>query len=338
MPGISALSKIQMGVEATAGGTTDAPTTIWRGMGVLKDNLVMVFPAERVGILGGTTRSYIPKKGGEITLEGLVTFEQLPYMLNAGVYGTTPTTDASSAQIWTWTVQSVSTDPISSSDLFTLVIEGGDNQQAEIMRYCFVKEITLSGKAGEGVEGSHVLEGRTVTTTTFTSALSIPTVYPVLTSLGSLYIDPSTDTIGTTAVSQTLYDFSLKYTTGWRSVDMKDNRLDFSFVKRIDDEIVLEVTFEHNDSAVTEKAAWRNQTERAIRLEFKGDALSTTDAGAPYDTKALIIDLWGKWEMFDVLSEQDGNNMVKGTFRAKYSELASNKARFIVVNELASLP
>jgi hypothetical protein len=50
------------------------------------------------------------------------------------------------------------------------------------------------------------------------------------------------------------------------------------------------------------------------------------------------MDLYGKWETFDVIDEQDGNDIVTGTFKVGYSTAASKKAVFIVVNELATLP
>lgn len=339
--GISALSKTQIGVEALAGSSTDVPTTIWAGTGVGKDNLTQVFPTQKVGKLGGTLRSYISATGGGVTLEDDATYEQLGYIFQAGIYLATPTTDASSAKIWTWTVQASDSDPIATTDLGTLVIEPGDNIQAERHRFCYVTDFTLSAKGGEALHILANLESRAPELATFTAGLTVPTpLEAILYSLGSLYIDDSTGTIGSTVKSNTILDMSLKHTTGWRSVKAKDNRLDFSFIKRTDDEIMLDVTFEHNSIALAEKAAWRAGTERALRLTFLGTALSTTDAGAPYDTKALVIDLYGKWDTFGAagLEEQDGNNVYKGTLRVKWSALASAKASYTIVNELATLP
>jgi len=338
--GISALGKTQIAIEALAGSSTDIPTTIWVGSGVGKDNLKQVFPKQKIGILGGSTHSYISETGGEVMLEGDATFEQLPYIFQAGVKQVSPTTDASSADIWTWAVQQGSSDPISTTDLGTLVIETGDNIQAEIAHYGFVRDMTLSGAAGEALQVTATVQTRAPAVTTFTASLSVPTVESILFSLGSLYIDDTTGTIGTTVVSNTLLDASLKMNTGWRAKKSKDDRLDFSFIKRADDEITLDITFEHNSIAVAEKAAWRAGTERALRLTFLGTALTTTDAGATYDKKALVINLYGKWDSFGAagLEESDGNNVYKGTFRARYSPTATAKASFVVVNQLATLP
>jgi hypothetical protein len=342
--GISALGKTQIGIEASAGGSTDAPTTIWRGTGVGKDNLTIVHRTEKIGIYGGTADDvYIPATGGEVILGDSATYEQLGYIFQAGIKAVTPTTDASSGLTWTWAVQQGDSDPHATTDLGTLVIEVGDNVQAEIHRFGFVREFTLSGAAGETLALEATVETRAPATATYTTGLSIPTVEDILFSLGSLYIDDSTGTIGATVKSQTLLDMSLKMTTGWKSVKSKDNRKDFAFIKRISDMTMLDITFEHNGIAVVEKAAWRAKTERAIRLTFLGNALTTTDAGATYDTKALVIDMYGTWDTFGAagLEEVDGNNVYKGTFRVAYARGAAADAKkltFVIVNELATLP
>jgi hypothetical protein len=340
--GVTALGNTQIGLEATAGATTDAPTTHWRGMGVLKDRQEIVFPPERVGRLGGTTRSYIPRTGGEVTLDGDALFEQLPYIFNAGIYLTTATTDSGSSIVRTWTVPSASTDLISTTDLGTLVIENGDNNDAEIARFCFVREYTLAGKQGEAMTVAATLESRAPSTSTFTAVGATDFDNPAETILFSkvaLYIDDSTGTIGTTQVTETILDFSLKHTTGWVPLPARDGRLDFSNIKRIDDEILVDMTWEHNTNASTEKGKWRSQTERAVRIEWTGSALSTTDT---YSTKLLRLDMVGKWQTFaaEGLEEQDGDNVVKGTFRAASTTAGSaySKAVWTIVNEVATLP
>lgn len=334
--GIKALRKVQFGPEAVAGGSTDPVTTVWRGTASLVDNRETTFPTEDIGILGGTTRSYVAKSGGELTLDGEATFEQAPYIFQSGIYSTTPTTDTGSGLIWTWTVQNASTDLIATTDLQTYGFEVGDNNEAETMRYGFTKDFNITGAASEALMVSATVEGREITGgASFTSSISIPTVETILFGKAKMYIDTASDTIGTTLVSNTLLGADLTMTTGWQSVFTADGRIDLSFIKRVADEIKLSITYEHNGTATTEKAAWRNQTERAIRLKFEGNAL--TSAGT-YTYKTFIIDLWGKYESFDALGDADGNDTVVATFRAAYSSTAANKARFIVVNELTTLP
>lgn len=334
MPGVNALRRIQIS-QMALNSTTDVATTYWRGTGVLDDTREVMFPDENVGIIGGVNRSYTPVTGGEIALEGDATFEQLPYVFDAGIHTATPTTDTGSGYVYTYNLQFSDTNPISSSDISYLVVEAGDNQQAEIMRSGFVREFTLSGAAGEAMTVSATVQGQAVSTATFTSGLSIPSVETVLFSKGKLYIDPSTDTAGTTQKSKTLLSMELNLTTGWQAIMVGDGNLYFSDVKRVGDEGTLQITFEHDASATAEIANWRSEAERVIRLDFTGTSLSS--AGT-YSTKLLRITLYGKWESFDPLDESDGNDIVTGTFRIGYSSGAAAKGSILVVNELSALP
>lgn len=334
MPGITALRRVQIS-QMALGGTTDIATTYWTGMGVLDDIQEVVFPDDNVGIIGGTGRSYISKTGGEITLEADIAFEQIAYILDSAIHAATPTTDTGTGYVRTYNMQYVSTDLISSSDIEYLVIEGGDNQQAEIMRSGFVRELTVSGAQGEPVKVSALVEGQGVTTTTFTTGLSVPTVETILTSKGVLYIDPSSDTIGTTQKSATLLSFEFTMNpTGWQPIPVGDGNLYFTSVKFIGNSPELKITFEHDASSVAEIAAWRAQSERGIRLQFTGNALTSSGT---YSTKLLRFDLYGKWMDFEPLSDQDGNDIVTGTFRVAYSTAAAKKGTIVVVNEQATL-
>lgn len=342
--GVTPLERTLIGVEASAGASTDTVTTYWRGMGKIKDRREVVFPPERIGKIGGSLRSYIPRTGGEEVLEGDATFEQLCYIKNAGIYLATGTTDASSAITRVWTVQHSSSDALATTDLGTLVIEHGDNNAVEISRYCFVKEYTESGRQGEALQISATLESRSPSTSASFTAVGDTdlenSAQSILCSMVSLYIDDSTGTAGTTQKSETYLEHTLKHRTGWVSLPARDGRLDFSSIKHVDDEITLDITFEHNGEAVTEKEAWKNQTERVIRLHFVGNALSSTNVGATFDTYVYRTDLYGKWLTFGAegLEEQDGDNIYRGTFKCAWSARALNKAVFTIVNETATLP
>lgn len=341
--GITALNKTLIGVEALAGSSTDAVTTYWRGMGKMRDLREVVFPTQRVGRIGGTTRSYTPKTGASPLLEDEAAFENLPYIFNSGIYLTTATTDLSSGITRTWNVQSASTDAFQTTDLGTLVVEIGDNVQAEISRFNYTESYVLSGAQGEAVHITANLMGQAPTTTTFTAVGSTDLENPyetIMVSMGTLYIDDSTGTAGTSQKLLTLVDFSLNHTTGWVPIAAKDGRTDFSDIKHIDDEIILDVTYEHNGVAVIEKAAWRAETERVIRLQFQGTALATTDAGATFDKKTLRLDMYGKWMAFGAegLEEVDGDNVYKGRFRVAYAERGGAKMNIVLVNESNPLP
>ena len=332
MAGVKALRRIQLGRETTDG-TAVAATTVWRGLGTIEDAREVVFPNEDIGLLVGADRTYVPKLEALITFDSVeATYEQLPHLLEAGVMTATPTTDTGTGIIYTYNFPTTAQKTIK-----TYTIEGGDDQQAEEMEYSFVKSLSLSGNASEAVMMSADWIGRQVTNTAFTATTDapIPTVEEILFSKGKLYIDNDTDAFGTTQKSNTLLSMDLSVNTGMQEKYTATGNLYFSDHKQVMPEITLNLTFEHDATSVAEKIAWRNETARLVRLRFDGSALTTTGA---YDTKTLIVDLAGKWDNFDKIGEQDGNDVISATFRARYNSVAAKLGTIIVVSELAALP
>ena len=328
--GIKNLRRIQIGAESTAG-TAVAATAKLRMMGTLEDQREVMFAEENVGYLSGVDRTYIPKLLAALSVEGEATFEQLPYLLNAGIELSAGVQDgAGSGYLYTYDLPTTA-----QNTLQTYTIEGGDDIQAEEVEYAFVENMVLSGVPGEAWKVKADWLGRQVSKCTFTASLGLDTVEEILFSKTKLYIDAATGTIGTTLKSSTLLGAELSIKSGWVPVFTGDGNLYFTFTKCVDPEAILKVTFEHNATAVAEKDAWIAQTARLIRLITQGAALGT---GATYDYKTLQIDLAGKWEKFEKIDEQDGNDIVTGTFRARYNADGDLFGQILVVNELSALP
>ena len=331
MPGIEALTKIQMGRETTPG-TAVAATTIWRGKGRLKDEREVVFPEENIGILPGTDRTYVPKKAGKISFDEVeATYEQLVHLFEAGIKAGTPVQDGTGSGYEHKYALPVNAQ--NTPKFYTL--QGGDNQAAERMAYAFIEKLTLAGEASGALKMSADWIGREVVANAFTGSLAAPTVEEILFSKGKLYMDGAADTIGTTMLTNTWLDMSLELTTGFMPVFTANGSLDHSFVKQVAPELVVKLTFEHDAHSVAEKAAYRNQTPRQLRMLWEGSALGTPDSHA---TKKLVIDAAGKWESFEALGSRNGNNVVEGTFRARYNATAALFAEMLIVNELSAIP
>jgi hypothetical protein len=333
MAGSRALRRLQVGLETTAG-TGVAATTIWRGMGVIKDERDVRFPEEDVGILGGTDRSYIGAYWSELAMPAVeATFEQIPYIFEAGVkLIQTGTLDGDSEE----SIYNYVAPTTAQNTHATYTIEGGDDQQAEEFDYGFVKTINLSGDGQGALMMSADWMGHVTTNATFTADLTIPAVEEIIVNNGVLFLDNSGGGIGTTTASNTLFGINLSYTTGLEEYWAVDGSLDFSLTKFTADEIVLQMTYEHNATAVTEKAKYRDGSTRLVRLLFEGSAFET--AGTSYSNKSFIIDLAGIYEDWSVLEDQDGNDVVTATLRCRYSSADALKAEFKVVNALVSLP
>ena len=329
--GVKALSKIQLGRETTAG-TEVAASTIWRGMGALQDELTQVFVEEQIGFLPATARSYISAYRGSISLDATpATFEQVNHLFEAGIK-----TDAAAAEGSGYLYEYVAATTASPS-IKTYTLETGDNIGEEQGLYGFVSDFTLSGSAGEAMMMSGNWTTRQIAPGTFTAGQSAPVVEEILASKGTFFIDEPAGTHGTTAVSDTLLDFTLQWDTGIIAKHTVDGgSLDYRFIQYTPPEVTLDVTFEHNTTAVAEKAKWRAGTARLIQLKFTGSALTT--AGTTYSTKTLVVNLSGKWESFDALDERDGNTICTGTFRAGYESTDASFASIYLVNNLATVP
>ena len=330
MAGVKKLRKIQMGRESTSGDAVVA-TTIWRGLGVPDDLTKVEFAEEDVGYLSGVDRTYIPQVLAGLAMEAVpATFEQLPHILEAGIKTATPTSDGSGY------VRAYAFPTTAKNTLKTYTMEAGDDQQAEEVAYCYVESFKLSGKAGDAWMMSAEWRGRQLSTTAFTTGLSLVVVEEILFSKSQVYIDATSGSMGATVKSSTLLAAEVSVKTGWVAVFTGDGQLYFTFAKSTEPEVTLDITFEHDGTAVAEKAAWRAQTPRLIRIKSLGSTL--TSAGATYSTKALVVDVAGKWEKFDKIGEQDGNDVVKGKFRGRFNTTGAQFSTITVVNEVSALP
>jgi len=329
MAGIKALRKIQLGREGTAGTECDA-TILWRGVGTIEDALETVFPEEDIGYLSGVDRTYIPKVEARLSMDATpCTFEQVCHILEAGVKTVTATTAGGSHQ-YAYAFPTTAANTIQN-----YTVEGGDNQQEEQFLYGFVTDFNLSGTAGEAVMMSANWIGRQVATGSFTTGIAVPTVEEVLFNKGKLYIDETSGALGTTPITTQFLDFNLAVNTGWVPVYTGDGALYFTYNKSTPPELVCDVTFEHSTTAVAELANWRAGTARLLEIKFEGSALGTT--GTAYSLKTLKIDLTGKWESFAKIGERNGNDIVTGTFRARYNATDTTFATITSVNNQASL-
>jgi len=325
MAGIRALRKIQLGKETTAGTKVNADI-IWRGTGSIHDNMDLVFPTEDIGMLVPVGRSYISRYEAGLTLDATeATFEQLPHLFEMGIESVTPA--GTTSFTYTYVMPFASTDLVASTDLATYTVEGGDNVAEEEFGFGFVRSMSLTGSAGQALMMSAEVVGRQVEAGTFTAGVAIANVEEILFSKGKLYIDNVGAFPATTPISNQLLGMSLSINTGWLPVYTADGNLYFSFIKQTTPEVTLQITFEHDTTAVAEKAAWRAQTPRIIRLLFTGT-----------DGKSLAIDIAGKWASFDVLGEQDGNDIVSGTFVGYYNSTVGGMFQVAIANLLNALP
>ena len=329
--GRRALRKIQYGIEAVAGTEVNADE-IWRGMGVIEDEATPVIVEEDVGIYGGTDRSYLPYVLGHLRFEETpATFEQLPVILACGVENVqTGVADGTgSGKVYQYDFPTTQ-----QATICTATLEAGDNQQEEQFTYGFVESLQIRGAAQEAVMMAADWTGRQVAPGSYTGSLTLDSVEEILFQKAKLYIDTSGGTFGGTQKTETLLAFDFNMTTGWVPLFTGDGNLYFTVNKCVGPEITLDVTFEHDATAVAVEAARLAETEQLVRIIIEGSALTTADT---YTYKTLIIDCAGKWIDPGPLSDQDGNDVRTGHLVSKYNVTADDWGKIIVVNEVANL-
>jgi len=320
----SATAKCQLGRETTPG-TAVAATTIWRGMTRMDDLRDIRRADEEVGRYAGRGRTYTASLGAQVNMPSQVaTFEQILHIFEAGVQTVTPSgTEAP----FTY---SYAVSKASEATIKTYTLEVGDGEDAEEAEYCFVESFELTGSVDEALMVTATWRGRQVTQgITFTAALTLPAIEEILFNEGKLYIDDSEGTIGTTQVSSSFKEFSLKVTTGWAAKTTGDGELYFTFHEMTRPAITLDITAEHTsdwDSA-GEKAKWAAESWRLVRLQFDGTS-----------SRQLTLDVAGKWDKFNAIEDGDGTRVLTGTMTVEDSSADSLFAEFEVKCALASVP
>jgi hypothetical protein len=337
MAGKYANQKVQLGAESTKGSAV-AATTIWRGHGDLVDDRNQIKIPEKVGIAVPTNRIAVGALLGKMTMPATpATFEQLPYILEAGIIKETPTQDgAGTDYIYVYEMGKTTVNTIR-----TYTIESGDDQNAEEMEYGVVESFTLSGKYGELLQMSASWFGRQVANTTFTGSLSVPSVEEIIAANGSLAIDDNDGTMGSTSIAAgSLLEFNLSVNTGRQPRFTIDSSQKYFYEDTFDRQqfaAKLGMTWRHSADAKLERDNWRSETPRMIRLMFQGSAVGTP--GTTYSVLTLLIDMVGVYTKFNAIENDSGDSIVKAEFDIGYDETADIESlKITVVNELAALP
>lgn len=340
MPGITKATKLQLGLEGTAG-TPVAASKIWRSEGQPGFNhpYGWVAPDEHVGITTKTTRRYRPKTGNTFTLpQTPATFEQLPMLFITGIDGTTAGTTSGVANggttngyIYTYNVPFTAGAALAK----TVTAEIGDNQQEYESDYCFTRSFSLSGAQGAAVMVNGEMEGHEAAKSTFTS-LTLPAVEEILFQRGTIFSDAIGGTIGTTQVTNTWLGFNLDTDTGTFPVWTGDGSLDFTFIKNIG--AVSGGTFivEHDDFGEAVRDRWVAGSPRLVRLNFVGSALTGT--GGTYATKLARFDMVvAPTDLVVLEGDGNGDNTVKYSFDVAHDATPNNFMTVTIVNTLSAI-
>jgi len=341
--GHKALAKVQLGQESS-NGTAVAADFIWRGpFSGLKDARTTESVDEQIGVALKSSRKYAAMLLAELSMPVTpLTPEQAVHIMEAGIKKVnTGVADGSASSGYTYTYP-FGTTSINAIAAYT--IETGDESEAEEAEFCFVKSFTISAVKGQAVQISAEWAGRTAAVSTFTGALSAPAVTELHSSSGAIYIDDNDGAFGGTAIAAgNILEMTLEVTTGRVPLYTIDSgQLYFQGVHfNVDEfEAKLEIKWVHDTAGMAEKANWRLNAERLVRLEFTGDTYGTPGSGTVFTggKNGIQIDFPGAYDEFSEIDFDEGKSVISATLSGGYENTSGEGLSILIANEVAAVP
>lgn len=320
--GSSNLRKLQVGPETTKGTAVSAAKILVGLDGQIKDtsNLDERQLTYYQGLMtGATTAPIFLTDTAEVALTGDLTFENAPYIFSAGWKSISPVTGAGSA-VWAFPPPTTS---LNSPKTFT--IQTGDDTEQLKATYGFIDSFEIQGKSNEVLTTKGKFLGRSVSAavTGFDTATALgATQIPF--NLCRLYVDTTGTAFGTTAVTGTLREYTLKVDPGFHFKNFSDGTLAPTSDGQDRPKVTLDVVVEYNSSATGIRANWKAKTAQNIRF---------ISASATSVNPSVYFDTAGYWDMVDSISDAAGNTVVKASFIASpVSTANSGYVQFNVLN------
>jgi hypothetical protein len=323
------LNKIQLGRESTAG-TAVAATKVFRGsFAMLEDARTINVVDEQIGLLVPAERAFTSAYLGRLSMPNTpLTTLQVCDILEAGVETVTP----GGAGPYTYTYNFPTGTTLNTIKTYT--IEAGNasvTSDVREMEYSFVEEFEFSANAGEAWQMSANWVGRQLSSSTFTAALTAPSVTELILPRTKLYIDATGGTVGSTQVSGVLMGAQMNVTTGIMPVPVGDGNLYFSGHKFTAPTITFSLTMELEntaDAVATERAIYESQAVRLFHLQLNGGSDANNE---------MTIEWAGKYDSISDYQNSNGNTTVTFEGHAVYSSTDSLFWEAAVTNTAASL-
>lgn len=338
--GHKALSKVQLGQEATPGIAVPADF-VWRGpFAGLADARTTEMVDEQIGVALPSSRSYAAQLMAEWSQPVTpLTPQQAPHIFEAGIkaVGAGVADGDSSGFLYRYPFGTTAINQIA-----TYTIEAGDETQAEKAEYCFVRSFTITANRGEVLQISSEWAGRFVENAAFTAGVTAPAVSHIHASQGQVFIDNNDGAFGDSQLAPgNVLSMTLNVTTGWTALFTVDSgQLYFhGHYFNIDEfEASLEMTFVYDTAAIAERELWRANEPRLVRVQFLGEAYATPGTTGEFTTNAFRVDFPGAWESFNAVEHDEGLSIVNATLRGGYDNESAEGLELWVANELATLP
>jgi hypothetical protein len=308
--------KVQFGKELkTAKGTEVDATSMFLGDAAVPGDRAYVFPGYNLALAARASEAHLYQQlvdGFTLNLEDAY-FQALPFLMSMALKGDITAAIHTTGQgdyDWPFTPSLTATN---TQDSFT--VEVGDDLQAYLLKYVMCKKLTIAGAMGQNqaVKVTADCFAQSCAPTTFTGALTIPAIEPMVANQTLLYVNTSWATKGTTLKTGLLRDYSLEIITGLHP-KFHGGALTYDVHGESYIEAMLKLTLEGNSDANTLFTGYQARTPYAITLKIPGAQIGSGQ------THFLKVSLWGIFEEMQPMgSEAEGNNLHVALFHGLYA-------------------
>ena len=288
MAKLDALHEVQLGIEATNAWGTEVASTVMM-MGVEELTITPVEEAEQVNEMRGTLqpgyRAHVRSKMGEASLTGLLEIDDFPYWLASLGGPKTGTTDAAGTFTYSWDAPTEDSD---TEDAASFTLMKTDRTDTYSLLGAVVNELTVSGESGGPITLDIGFMGKSVTTDV-SASLSTRVTTPAMGHMGQLWIDPGSDSMGTTEIANQAYTFEWNVNANRKMLTHLGN-LNPSGYREGEWEGSLSLAIEASTDSLPYLnsiiAATNAAVEKNVRLKFT----ASTDAHVQLDFSGVLLE------------------------------------------------
>lgn len=317
MTGERAFIKFQYGKEATRGTAVAATGIMLADPMPIKPDRKPRYIEDALGVRAAEMRTAIDQYLVADSLKfSNAYFQILPALFGCGIKGgITPTEVTGGQGDYRWDFYPSLTGANAPD---SLTLERGDDTQAVECEYTMFDRYKISGSIPQGAEGAPVaieagFFARQDSTTTFTGALSLPTVESINAKVARFYLDTTWAGVGGTEKTGLLRGFDIELLTNVHPKFHGGANKYFDVHAEGLLAAMATFTFEGNSDADAIWDAYRAQSLAVVRLSIEGAQI-----GAGTNHK-LVVDISGKWEeVTPIGSIENGNNLHQATLHGLY--------------------
>lgn len=330
------LTKWQIGKESTAGTAVAATEVLLPETGSFRlHDEVFYKPEQERGLLAANVETpFAVANEVEFTLEGSLYDRAMVIMALNAIRGNVTGVSAGGSKPLeiVYTIEPALTAPNTpdmTDGIDTCTLEWTDGNQARESEHIYTVALELTGKNKEDVKFSWEIEGRRVTATTFTPALTVPAnraFYAV--NNAKWYVDTSYAGIGGTQKTGVVKEFTWRLETMFTKRYTADGNLYFTALNEDAKKVTLEMVFQFDTTVVpAEIVKFQAQTMSYQRLALFSQVEMDSGQNNP---SYIWLDGAYRWTEVPELDDEDGNRILTMSAETFYDSTAAKQFGVII--------